>query len=106
MLQYFFPTWGHVGYINKIKATTIFRTLITIFLNIALFGLHLYFSSPILCEAPNVGVKYFEVPETSDNYPPKPDLYQEKPDLFSPVINKMDGSFFTDKSPMRDFIHK
>lgn len=53
--------------------------------------------SPILCDAPKAWVKYFEVPETSNSCPPKPDLC-------TPEINKIDGSWFTDKSPIRDFI--
>ena len=39
----------------------------------------------------------------------KPDLILEKPDLLSLAkaagVNKIDGSMFIDKSPMRYFIH-
>jgi hypothetical protein len=72
------------------------------------------FQRPIFCDASEAWARHFDIQsETQEIYRrkqyfsmEKKDLSLEKQDICSPVINKMDGSWFIDKSPMRDFIHK
>jgi hypothetical protein len=51
-----------------------------------------------LCDAPKAWAKHFEVESETLH------LYPEKPDICTPEIYKIDGSWFTDKSSIRDLI--
>ena len=83
--------------LGKKPATTMFKFITIIFIYIKAF---LWLHSPILCEAPDAWVKHFEVESETLH------LYQPKPDFCTPEIKKIDQSWFTDKSPIRDFIYE
>ena len=82
-------TWDNVDLNEYSNKTSKF-----LFSTKAFFWLH----SPILCDAPKAWAKHFEVESETLH------LYQPKPDLCTPEIQKIDGSWFTDKSPIRDLI--